>query len=75
MGKGLLDIQNPHRSHPAGLSSQTLAGPSLGRFHLCLGHVPDLNPRGLLAVPSLQSCFISPGLPKPKPSDFSQLMG
>ena len=44
VGKGLLDVQNPHHSHPAGLSSQTLAGPSLGRFPLYLGHVPDLKP-------------------------------
>lgn len=41
VGKGVaLDVENPHGSHPVGLSSLTLAGPSLGRAGICLGLRP-----------------------------------
>lgn len=40
VGKELLDVENPHGSHPVGLSSLTLAGPSLGRAGICLGLRP-----------------------------------
>lgn len=71
--KELLDVENPHGCHPVGLSSLTLVG------HLWAGLVfawdlppsDSLKPPVLLAVPSSQNCFISPGLPKPKPSDSS----
>lgn len=40
VGKELLDVENLHGSHPVGLSSPTLAGPSLGRAGICLGLIP-----------------------------------
>ena len=40
VGKELLDVENPHGSHPVGLGSLTLAGPSLGRAGICLGLRP-----------------------------------
>lgn len=70
-----MDIQNPHCSHPAGLSSWTLAGSSLDWSHVLLDTFSIRRSETLRRPhgPTPQSCFISPGLPKTKPSDFSQL--
>lgn len=41
VGKGVLEIQNPYCSCPAGLSNQILAGPPVGQSHLYPVLVPN----------------------------------